>query len=334
MMTTTKVAEVEVAEVPRRNRLKFALATRAGLYSLLVLAVALGAGAYNLRVYGVFSCRASGYGQDSYLGYCGATGYGDYDHGAIWFGLEPAAVNAARNAEVLFLGSSRTVFGFSSRATDEWFSSHSETYYLLGFTYYENYTFEGPLLQRIRPQAKVYVINIDSFFQNAETEPGKAVMREESAKLRYQEKRRWQSIHKVFCGNFNYLCGDNEAIFRSRATGSWIVTGTSRFKSQRASYNNAVDAKKLAEYTTDGRRYLAGLATEPACTILTILPTVDTDLATARALASALGRPFVEPRLEGLVTFDGSHLNRDSAQRWSTAFFEQAGPQIQKCLHE
>jgi len=332
MLTIAKVPEVESTEVPRPRRLTFAFATRAGLYSLLVLAVALGAGAYNLRVYGIFSCQASGYGQDSYLGYCGATGYGDYDHGAIWFGLEPAAVTAARNAEVLFLGSSRTVFGFSSRATDEWFSSHSETYYLLGFTYYENYTFEGPLLKRIRPQAKVYVINIDSFFENAETEPGQTVMREDSAKAEYRDKRRWQSIHKVFCGNSNSLCGDNEAIFRSRATGSWIVTGTSRFKSQPVSYNNTVDAKKLAQYTTDGRRYLAGLATNPACTILTVLPTVDTDLATARALASALGRPFVEPRLDGLVTFDGSHLNRASAERWSAAFLQQAGPQIERCV--
>ena len=34
--------------------------------------------------------------------------YGDYDHGAIWFGLEPAADAAAANAQVLFLGNSRT----------------------------------------------------------------------------------------------------------------------------------------------------------------------------------------------------------------------------------
>ncbi len=333
MMSATKVAQAELAGGSRRKRLTFAFATRTGIYSLLVLAVALGAGAYNLRIYGIFSCSASGYGQNSYLGYCGATGYGDYDHGAIWFGLEPAAVTAARNAEVLFLGNSRTVFGFSSRATDDWFSSHSETYYLLGFSHFENYTFEGPLLERIHPKAKVYVINIDSFFEKAETGPGETVMRNSSAESKYEDKRDWQRSHKAVCGRFAFLCGHNEAIFRSRATGAWSVTG-GRFRSEAVSYNDTVDPKKLADYTVAGRAYLGHLSSDPSCTILTIIPAVNTDLATARAIASALGRPFVEPRLDGLVTFDGYHLNRESAQRWSAAFLQQAEPEIQKCLHE
>ncbi len=121
---------------------------------MLLLAVALGAGPYSLRKYGIFSCQASGYDSDGYLGYCGATSYGDYDHGAIWFGLEPAASAAAANAQVLFLGNSRTQFAFSSKATADWFSSLSESYYLLGFSHFENYTFEAPLLQQAAPKGE------------------------------------------------------------------------------------------------------------------------------------------------------------------------------------
>src|SRR5271168_1204522 len=145
-MVTTNLSQIDPTEAPRRSRGSVVLAARSGLYTFIVLAVALGAGGYGVRSYGIFSCQASGYGSDGYLGYCGATSYGDYDHGAIWFNLEPEASSAAANAQVLFIGNSRTVFGFSSKATDDWFSSRSKSYYLLGFTNYENYTFEAPLL--------------------------------------------------------------------------------------------------------------------------------------------------------------------------------------------
>ena len=218
------------------------LAAKPGLYILLVLAVALGAGAHSLRKYGIFGCQASGYSSDGYLGYCGGTSYGDYDHGAIWFGHEPAASAAAVNAQVLFIGNSRTQFGFSSKATADWFSSLSESYYLLGFSHWENYTFEAPLLRKFRPRAKVYVINIDTFFERSETGPGKTVMQDESARTRYEQKCQWQRIHKPICMTFKAVCGHEVAIFRSRSAGAWLVNG-GRFTSEPVSYDRGIRIK-------------------------------------------------------------------------------------------
>lgn len=326
-----KVPEVPQVEVrPRRTLL---LKARSGFYSLLILAVALVAGAYSLRTYGIFSCQASGYGSDGYLGYCGATSYGDYDHGALWFDLEPTAFHAAENARALFIGNSRTVFGFSTQATADWFSSLSESYYLLGFTYFENYTFEAPLLRKLHPKARVYVINIDTFFDQATTAPGAAVMRDGSAKSHYREKQNWQKIHKVICQNVSTVCGNHEAIFRSRSTGAWLVSGD-RFTSAPVTYDHKIDEKKLASYTVSGRKFLPTLDTDPGCTILTIVPMVNTEIGTAKAIAAALDLKLVAPEVPGLVTFDHYHLDRGSAQRWSTAFFEEAGPQIEKCLNQ
>ena len=199
--------QIDSIEVPARRRGRFVLAARSGLYILLVLATSLSAGGYGLRKYGIFGCSASGYGSDGYLGYYGTTSYGDYDHGAFWSGLEPAAGAAAAKARVLFVGNSRTVFAFSGKPTADWFSSLSESYYLLGFTHFENYTFEAPLLRKLRPQAKVYGINIDSFFDQSETGPGKAVMEDESARARYNQKRGRQTIHKAICTTFKSACG-------------------------------------------------------------------------------------------------------------------------------
>ena len=55
---------------------------------------------------------------------------------------------------------------------------------------------------------------------------------------------------------------------------------------------------------------------------------------TAADVAKELGVSFVPATLDGLQTFDGSHLDQSSAERWSEAFFQVAGPQILKCLKD
>ena len=115
-MATTEVSKSHLNDVPGQVHRKLLPAVRSGLYSLIVLAAAVSAGGYGLRAYGIFNCQASGY-RSTRLGYCNAKSYGDYDHGAIWFNLARRQ-SCPPNAQVLFIGNSRTVFGFSSKATD------------------------------------------------------------------------------------------------------------------------------------------------------------------------------------------------------------------------
>ena len=71
---------------------------------------------------------------------------------------------------MLFLGNSRLQVAFSTAATADWFSATSARYYLMGFAYFENEVFAEELLRRVRPQARVYVINVDDFFDRVETQ--------------------------------------------------------------------------------------------------------------------------------------------------------------------
>ena len=107
-----------------------------------------------------------------------------------------------------------------------------------------------------------------------------------------------------------------------------------RFTSEPVSYDEDIDQNILASYTALGNEFLPSLSADRACTILTIVPTVKTGIGTAKAIAAALGFNLVAPRPPGLVTFDQVHLDRQSAQRWSAAFLEEAGPQIRNCLSE
>lgn len=302
-------------------------------YVLIVLAAVLGSYLYTLHSESIFACTASGYDSDTYLAYCHATHYGDYDHGAFWFELEPGVRKAATAAEVLLLGDSRMQFGFSTDQASEWFASNKTSYYLMGFAYWENYLFEKELLRKWQPAAKVYLINIDTYFEPTETPPARIVMHDSDAGTRYLRKQSWQKVHQQICQRIPQLCANDQAFFRSRKTGAYYLKGKGGVAIDTpVTYNHTVDQKKVQDYTERARAFLATLPVDHACILFTIVPTTNTGIATARAIAGNLGISFIAPELDGLSTFDRSHIDRPSAERWSHAFLESAGPQIGKCL--
>ena len=290
---------------------------------------------YKLRANGLFSCDASGYGADRYVAYCQASAYGDYDYGAFWYGLEPATSAAATSADVLFIGNSRAQFALSSNAIASWFQSRRARYYLLGFAYNGNMAFAEPLLHRLKPRARAYVISVDLFFRRQPTAPAQEVMRD-SALGKYREKGAWQLAHRTLCTRITPLCRHEFAYYRRRADGTWIVAGDGNFKSQPVVYSDSVDHRVLDSEIALGREFVAQLPVSRDCVLLTLPPkgTVGsgTSVGTAKAIASALGLPLVAPQPEGLTTFDGSHVDRVSAEKWSSAFMGAAASSIEKCL--
>src|SRR5271169_3644505 len=171
---------------------EFLFASRPAMYICVILVGTLASYAYWLRTNTIFSCQADGYNRDRYLAYCNGANYGDYEHGAFYFDLEPSVENFARNADVLFLGDSRLQVAFSTAATADWFSAASARYYLMGFGYFENVIFAEELLRRIGPRARVYVINVDDFFDRSETVPVKTILHDPEARHRYESKHLWQ----------------------------------------------------------------------------------------------------------------------------------------------
>jgi hypothetical protein len=246
--------------------------------------------------------------------------------------LEPKAREAAASADVLFLGNSRMQFGFSAPALERWFTANGYRYYLLGFTHTENVTFLGPLVQNLRPNAQAYVINLDSFFVNQMTLPSHDVMLGPDARRRYATKRTEQVPHQLICSWQPGLCGDEISYYRRRETGEWYVGGLGGLQPSSIELDLPADAESVAHRQVIGRKFISTLGVDRECVLLTYVPTRSNERATAAAVASALGDELISPRIEGLRTFDGSHLDRDSAERFVNAFLEVAGPQLRRCL--
>ncbi len=313
-------------------------AAKPGLYILILICSLLGSVAYKLRGEGVFACPAGGYGPNYYLAHCETTGYADFDHGAFWFNLEPEARRSAAAADVLFLGSSRMQFAFSTEETRRWFAQLGVPYYLLGFSYTENVLFAAPLLKKVNPRAKVYVINADRFFDDTrETAPAKQILHESDARSRYEDKQFWQSVHKHVCTTVPSLCGTRPAFFRSRINGSWELEGSTAVwnaVAKTTADGPAGEADQWSRFSALGADFLSHLPVDRHCVLLTLAPSEATKRSEAAAIASALGVTLIAPKLDDLKTFDGSHLDRPSAEKWSRAFFDAAGPRIRECLNE
>jgi hypothetical protein len=306
--------------------------SRPTLYISVVLITALVSYAHWLRTYSIFSCQADGYSSDRYLAYCGGEHYADYEHGAFWFDLEPAARSFAKNADVLFIGNSRIQVALSTAATANWFAGASVRYYLLGFSYNENVIFTDELLRRIHPRASVYVINVDDFFERYETPPVETLFHDPGARNRYEGKRFWQRIHEPICKTFAALCGVNLVTYRSRETGAFTKR-TAEPNFTPVSYDQVIDQHVVNSNTVAATDFLSHLAVERRCIILTNVPKVGTKIGNVKAIATNRGVNLVTPEIpEGLRTYDGWHLDPPSAERWSIAFLQSAGSSIRSCV--
>src|SRR5262249_11858143 len=115
------------------------------------------------------------------------------------------------------------------------------------------------------------------------------------------------------------------------STGAWIQQGGA-FTAAPVVYDSVVDQAAIDRYLPRAQAFLSSLKVPAACVVLTMVPNAKTTSGTASALARALGRDLVAPEPDGLATYDGSHLDLQSADRWSTAFFAAAGPRISSCL--
>ena len=308
-------------------------AHRLVIYICVLLVASIGAWGYGIRTLTIFACQAGGYSADRYVASCNGANYGDYEHGAFQFNLEPSVEDSIRNADVLFLGNSRLQLAFSAVPTEQWFLASSARYYLMGFTYFENSLFAGELLNRIHPHAKVYIINVDDFFEESETAPVKMILHDPNAQTDYEAKRFWQRVHERICGAFTALCGSKFVIFRSRDTGAYYTEGSvGHAEAVPVSYDPVVDQNVSNANIAAAVDFLSRF-TQNKCVILTMVPYGGTKIGTAESIASGVGLKLVTPGIvQGLRTFDGYHLDQPSAQRWSQAFFQVAGPQIQSCL--
>ncbi len=311
------------------------------LYLVVLISVGLLTGAplyFGSWASQVAPCRSSQQ-PGAFLAYCDHPLYASYEHEAYGLGAEPEAVRAMQQARVVVLGDSREQFAFSTPQVDAFFKARNTPYHLLGFGYGESDVFPAYLFRRYKLAPAVVIINADPFFVH-DLSPAAHQMFEGGARtwIDIAMKKAFGVLHPFLCGSLR-LCSETlESTYRDRRTGQWIwhgvlfppdrkVTDITDDKSQPWSAGDVPPWGRQAE------AFLAKIPVRRSCIILTGVPNPQVDAeGMATAIGKIVGAPAAAPHVSGLSTVDQSHLNAQSAARWSAAFLAAAAPTIDACL--
>lgn len=284
------------------------------------------------------NCNAAGYDTDHYMAYCHSTRYGDYEHFALYNNLELRAVDALKQANVLFLGNSNTQYAFSTDAVSDYFEQRGLTHYVMGFGQGAQSPVAEAVMKKHELQPQMIVANIDPFFSNETNGTFQRVL-DGGPELanefkRKQQLQRWQSR---VCSDSNsrwsqWLCrGDAETLYRSRTNGHWL---TDYYRDNQrhpvTTSNDLLDSLDVAEQAAN--RFINSFNIRRECIVLTLSPRTGTPNEFAKALSARLSLPLVTPEVADLVTIDHSHLDKDSAIRWSSAFLTDFDQYAKRCI--
>jgi hypothetical protein len=283
-------------------------------------------------------CWSSEYGPQYYLAYCPDASFGVYETGAIYYGLENGISKAIRNAQVIFVGSSKLQATISTQATTAYFAKQHIHFYVLGFGFSNFGGFVLPLLKHKRASPSLLIVNADPFFIS-EVAPGPSnVLLEESRTYwRLVSRAGLQRLQRAICPRFPSFCSPSyPTIYRSANTGQWKWKD-SYYPEQSIPFNDLLQ-HELSENEFEaavqfGERFLREIDINRGCVVLTGIPNNDQDApAIASRLAQRLGTRLIFPKVEPLFLLDDYHLNFDSAERWSGAFLSELTPVLQRCV--
>src|SRR5262249_52996082 len=266
-------------------------------------------------------------------------GYVDYEHGALYYGLEPKVRESIRTAQVLFLGSSRIQAALAANAVREYFRARGIRYFVMGFGYGEVSAFEQPVMERSGASPNLIVINADPFFlePNRLSSAAKDAIEGGPRYLwRLMSKMAFQRVHRIICRAVP-LCPESEpSIFRSATDGQWNWIGP--YAEEREVPVDPETEQLLPRFEIErakiiGETFLNRIGLDRRCVVLTGIPTNGLNSAeVAEVLATALHTRFLAPKVDGIATVDGGHLNSRSAELWSAAFVEALTPIVNECL--
>ena len=109
-------------------------------------------------------CWSSEYGPLYYLAKCNNSNFVEYETGAIYYGLENGISEGIRNAQVIFVGSSKLQQAFSTKATTAYFAEQNIRFYVLGFAVQQFAGFVLPMLKHKGASPSLLIVNADPFF--------------------------------------------------------------------------------------------------------------------------------------------------------------------------
>jgi hypothetical protein len=248
------------------------------------------------------------------------------------------SIEHARAADVVFLGTSRVVFGLNWRVFDEFAQQHQRKMFNMAFAGVSAGSFSKAIIQKWGLRPRLWVIDVyadatnndNSFFK-----PDHRVVGNEGPTL--ERPGRMAAYINVGMIDFRWrlkmaLGTDRPSAYRSDETGNWYNDQWPAYlmpsmpKMQTGKTGCPADPREISAV----RNFIGGLGGE---VVLTQIPSIFSCRQRVQEIADAIGVPYFAPDPAGYSTTDGgSHLDGISSARYSREFFAwlQTTPPFQR----
>lgn len=315
---------------------------RAGLliYAVVLTVVGCltGAVTYNAKGISIVGCRPAP-DSDQFISLCGSLRFGDYEHDAFWFGLEPAAIANLKAADVVFTGSSRTMFAFSTSEVRSYFAARGLRAFNLGFSGEDGAPFFLQLAAKHQLHPRVLVIGIDPYFNDRVSAAAAAAMDD-----RWEIGRAWAKwaeirLQATLCRWLLPDCGaGSHTAYRSSVDGyfTWRDVLMKDQEHPRPHETRLRDFQVNVPLAADAAKtFLARIGMPAACVVLVPMPLrqIWPKPDPVKQIAEAIGAMYVDADTgDDLTLVDETHLSYWSAKRFSAEFVRAFDRLPQACL--
>lgn len=277
---------------------------------------------------------------EAWMDGCASDQIGSYDRDVLWFNLVPEATAGIDRAKALIFGDSRILTAMSEGIGPSWFASRNIPMYLLAFGANEQSGWAERLLQKFHMQPDLVVFDADPYFTGQLAVPSSVLFADPVAEEKSaRATKAFLDAAPTWCGFLPWLCGRTERSYRTFRDGSIIHQDQQRVwfnHNEQGAFPIPVpgpqDTSHYDDYLANARALIGKLHVRPECVVLTVTPNSEMDDTFAKFLAARLGATVVAPRPDGLATSDHFHLNVESAQAWTKAFFQELEPVAKRCV--
>lgn len=286
----------------------------------------------------IADCKPDGYERGQFMTACSGIKVDRYSFGAPYLGVQKNLYKNAQNADVIIFGNSRTQRSFSTDAIDNYFKSKGLTYVILAS---EGAGYKSALLttENMNLKPKIVMFNTEILYSDEISDAfSDIVYFPDKYKTRYEFFHTAQTIHKSICTrdipnvSEKYCSGTKNAAWRSAVNGrnEWdlevplaeqelITPGPDRSRMLSSLVPRAVELINHRNFKN-------------SCPILYIVNSPNSAPKLQENLASEMGVQSVFKRMNGLYTYDKSHLDRPMSEKWAEQFVTELDPAIDNCL--
>jgi len=287
------------------------------------------------------NCNPEGYARGDFMTACSGIKVDRYAFGSIYLGSQKNAVKNAKNADVIVFGNSRTMRSFSTNAIDNYFKSKGLTYVIFAVEG-ASYASAQHTVEKLGLKPKIVMTNTEILYSNVVGAAfGDLVYFPDKYKTRFDFFHAAQSFQKWVCaGNFQQL---KDIYCKGRTNARWRSAVTGRFKWELVAEpeknvlftprteQNPPDLR-MGRILPNGREFLGNSNFKDSCHVLYMVNSPSSEPILQNAIATELGALPVYTPFDDLRTYDKSHLDRPTSERWASAFVKDLDSALNKCL--